>query len=107
MNSVRGDIHELRTPKGGRGHEQAGSRFAVVIQSDDLILSTLLVAPTSRSARPRVFRPMIVVAGEPTRVLIEQSAAVAPERLGRLVGHLSRPELDEVASALRLVLELD
>lgn len=104
---MRGDIHLLRAPRGARGHEQRGSRYAVVLQSDDLLLSTLLVAPTSRSAPPRIFRPTITIAGVETQVLVEQTAAVAPERLGALVGHASRQELEDIDGSLRLVLELD
>jgi mRNA interferase MazF len=104
---VRGDIHRLRAPHGVRGSEQAGTRFAVVVQSDDLLLSTLLVAPTSQSAAPRDFRPTISIAGERTQILLEQTTAVAPERLGDVVGHLSRDETEQLNEALRLVLELD
>jgi mRNA interferase MazF len=104
---VRGDIHRLRAPKGARGSEQQGSRYAVILQSDDLLLSTVLVAPTSRSAVPRVFRPTITVMGEQTQVLIEQTAAVAPERLGEVVGHVTHHELVAINDGLRLVLELD
>ena len=104
---MRGDIHRLRAPRGTRGNEQRGARYAVVVQSDDLLLSTLLVAPTSRSAQPRVFRPTITIAGEETQVLLEQTVAVAAERLGELVGHTSRHELEDIDHALRLVLQLD
>jgi mRNA interferase MazF len=104
---VRGDIHRLRAPRTTRGSEQQGARFAVVVQSDDLMLSTILVAPTSRSAPPRIFRPTIVVEADETQVLIEQTAAVAPERLGELVGHVSHDELTRIDDALRLALELD
>ena len=104
---MRGDIHQLRAPRGTKGHEQTGDRYAVVLQSDDLMLSTMLVAPTSRSAQPRSFRPTITVAKKPTQVLVEQTAAVAPERLGSLVGHVSRNELNDINDALRLTLELD
>lgn len=89
------------------GHEQGGARFAVILQSDDLALSTLLIAPTSRSAVPQEFRPTINVAGEPTQVMLEQTAAVAAERLGPLVGHVSRIEYEAINEALRLVLQLD
>ena len=71
------------------------------------MLSTLLVAPTSRSAMPRVFRPTITIGAEQTQVLMEQLTAVAPERLGELVGQLTHAELREISSALRLALELD
>ena len=71
------------------------------------MLSTLLVAPTSRSAQPQSFRPTISIGSERTQVLVEQTVAVAPERLGDLVGHVSREELDHIDDALRLALQLD
>ena len=104
---MRGDIHRLRAPRDTRGSEQRGARFAVVVQSDDLMLSTLLVAPTSRSAPSRSFRPTITFNGEETQVLVEQTAAVAPERLGEFVGRVSLEELGAINDALRLALELD
>jgi len=106
-SSVRGDIHRLRAPKATRGHEQRGERYAVIVQSDDLILSTVLVAPTSTSSLARLFRPTITIGDESTQVLVEQTSAVAPERLGEFVGQLSVGELAAVDQALRLVLELD
>ncbi len=107
MSCVRGDVYRLRAPRGARGSEQRGARYAVVLQSDDLLLSTTLVAPTSRSASPRIYRPTITIGDEPTQVLIEQTAAVAPERLGDFAGRVSRAELDDIDRALRLALELD
>ncbi len=104
---MRGDIHRLRAPRNARGNEQRGSRYAVVIQSDDLLLSTLLVAPTSHSASPRIFRPTIVVGEERTQVLTEQTTAVATERLGELVGHVTLTELQAIDAALRLTLGID
>jgi mRNA interferase MazF len=103
---VRGDIHRLKAPRGSRGHEQRGPRFAVVVQSDSLPLSTLLVAPTSTSARAASFRPEIVLDEIPTRVLVEQTAAVDPTRLGERVGHLGFDELRQVDAAMRIVLDL-
>ena len=107
MSFVRGDIHRLRAPRDARGREQQGARFAVIVQSDDLMLSTVLVAPTSRSALPRIFRPTIVINNDQTQVLVEQTAAVAPERLGEFVGRASHEELTAINHALRLALELD
>jgi mRNA interferase MazF len=103
---VRGDVLGLRSPRGSRGHEQRGRRYAVVVQSDLLPLSTLLVAPTSTRARPASFRPEIVVDGLVTRVMLEQTTAVDPTRLGPLVGHLGHAELDAVSRALAVVLGL-
>jgi len=101
------DLHRLRAPKATRGHEQRGERYAVIVQSDDLILATVLVAPTSTSSAPQIFRPTIKIGDQSTQVLVEQTAAVAPERLGDFVGQLSIDELASVDQALRLVLELD
>jgi mRNA interferase MazF len=78
----------------------------VIVQSDFLPLSTLLVAPTSTSARAAAFRPEIVLDGTPTRVLVEQTTAVDPTRLGEQVGHLGLDELRQVEAALRIVLDL-
>ena len=103
----RGEVFRIKGPRKPRGHEQAGPRFGVVLQADDFArLSTVIIAPTSRSAAPSTFRPEIEVAGEQTRVLIEHLQAVDPTRLGAIVGSLSRRELEDVDSALRTVLGL-
>lgn len=103
---MRGDVHRLRTPRGARGSEQTGARYAVVVQSDQLPLSTWLVTPTSTSARAASFRPEIEVAGQSTHVLAEQTAAVDPSRLGDQVGHLGLDEMRRIDAALRVVLGL-
>ena len=78
----------------------------MVVQSDALHLSTLLIAPTSTSARPASFRPEVTIGGQRTRVLVEQTTAVDPTRLGDPAGHLTAGELGEVEQALRVVLGL-
>lgn len=103
---MRGDVYRLQAPRGTRGHEQRGTRYAVVVQSGSLPLSTWLVAPTSTSARQASFRPEIVVGDDITRVLAEQTAAIDPERLGEHAGHLTHDEFRQVEAALRVVLEL-
>ena len=103
---MRGEVYRLRAACDAQGHEQQGSRYAVVVQPDQFPLSTWLVAPTSTSARPASFRPEVEINGRTTRVLAEQTAAVAPSRLGASAGHLTFDELRHVDSALRLVLAL-
>jgi mRNA interferase MazF len=73
-------------PQGGSRSRAVASRYAVVVQSDELPLSTWLVAPTSTSTRAASFRPEVKVGGVNTRVLAEQAAAVDPRRLGKGVG---------------------
>jgi mRNA interferase MazF len=70
------------------------------------VLSTVIVAPTSRSAARATFRPEIEVAGETTRVLVEQLRAVDIERLDDLAGRLTSSEQRTVDQALALVLDL-
>jgi mRNA interferase MazF len=65
-----------------------------------------LVAPTSSSAPPRSFRPTIEVGGHETRVLVEQTTAIAPDRLGKSAGRLSGRELVDLDSALATVFGL-
>ncbi len=103
---MRGDVFELKAPRDARGHEQRGNRYAVVVQSDNLPLSTWLVAPTSTSARPTGFRPEVEIDEKTTLVLVEQTAAVDPGRLGRQVGHLTFSEMADVDQALKVVLQL-
>ena len=104
---VRGEVFRLPSPRGSRGHEQRGARYAVVVQADEfLALSTTLVAPTSTAARPATFRPTIVVDGVETRVLVEQTTVVDPQRLGRSAGRLATDELTAVDAVLELVLGL-
>lgn len=101
---MRGEVFRLHAPRRSRGHEQSGSRFAVVVQSDHLPLSTWLMAPTSTSARAASFRPEVEIGGRATRVLVEQTAAVDPGRLGKSVGYLSLDEMRRLDAALRIVL---
>jgi mRNA interferase MazF len=104
---VRGEIFRLRLPRGSRKSEQQGARYAVVVQADEfLALSTVLVSPTSTSAPARSFRPMVEVAGTSTRVLVEQTTAISPERLGESVGRLNANELRDLDAALAFMLGL-
>jgi mRNA interferase MazF len=103
---TRGDVYRVRLPKPG-GREQHGARYAVVVQADDLLgLSTVLVAPTSRSTLPASFRPEVEVGGERTRVMVEQLRALDVRRLDEFAGRLGTEEMRDVDEALTLVLAL-
>jgi mRNA interferase MazF len=103
----RGDIYELRPPK-GIGHEQHGRRLGVVVQSDAMLSrSVVLVAPTSTSARAASFRPKLDVHGRPTRVLVEQLGAVDVNRLGDHVGRVTVEQQWQIDAALLTLLGLD
>jgi mRNA interferase MazF len=104
---VRGEVFRLPAARAARGHEQRGARYAVVLQAEEFLgLSTTLVAPTSTSARAATFRPSIELDGIATKVLVEQTTVVDPERLGRSAGRLTVAELSAIDEALALILGL-
>jgi len=103
---TRGDVFRVRLPS-RRGHEQHGPRYAVLVQADEMLaLSTVLVAPTSRSVQPASFRPEVGIGGQRTRVMVEQLRALDVRRLDNFEGRLSASEMREVDEALSLVLAL-
>ncbi len=104
---MRGEIYELRANRHAEGHEQRGRRYAVIIQSDALLLSTVVAAPTSTGSWTSSFHPEIEVAGRRTKVLVEQLQAIDAERmLAHKVGEVSVDEQREIDRALALVLGL-
>jgi mRNA interferase MazF len=79
----------------------------VLVQADEFLeLSTVLVAPTSRSVLSATFRPEVEVAGECTHVMVEQLRALDVQRLQEFAGRLSASEMRAVDDALALVLAL-
>ncbi len=103
----RGDVVELRLPK-GVGHEQRGQRFGVVVQSDTLLpRSVVLLAPTSTQAKHASFRPEVEILGERTKVLVEQIASLDVGRLGEVITNLHGETMWNIDDALRTVLGLD
>ena len=101
---MRGEVYRL--PARGRGHEQQGRRYAVVLQPDWLTLSTWIVAFTSTSARETSFRPVVEIADRRTLVMCDQLATVDLERLTEPAGFLTLGEMQRVSEALSLILDL-
>ncbi|MGH3978943.1 MAG: type II toxin-antitoxin system PemK/MazF family toxin [Pseudonocardiaceae bacterium] len=103
---LRGDVYRFRLPV-GTGHEQHGERYGILVHAGELLpRSVVIVAPTSRSARPASFRPKVEIDGAATRVLVEQLGAVDVRRLGELAGHLTAEEIWGVDDALATVVGL-
>ena len=101
---MRGEV--LRLPARGKGHEQKGRRYAVVLQPDWLTLSTWVVAFTSTSARQTSFRPPVDIADQQTLVMCDQLATVDLNRLTDPIGFLTIEEMGRVDEALAVVLDL-
>jgi mRNA interferase MazF len=103
----RGDVVALRAPKAAKGHEERGDRYAILVQSDEFArLGTVVVAPTSTSAQPAIFRPEITVRGRRARVLTDQISTIDRGRLGRPAGRLSTVELQDLELSLSRLLGL-
>ncbi len=101
---MRGEVYRL--PARGKGHEQQGRRYAVVLQPDWLTLSTWVVAFTSTSARPTSFRPPVEIQERRTLVMCDQIATVDLNRLVEPAGLLTLDEMQRIDAALSLVLDL-
>jgi mRNA interferase MazF len=101
---VRGEVYRL--PARGKGHEQQGRRYAVVLQPDWLTLSTWVVAFTSTSARETSFRPPVEIRERRTLVMCDQIATVDLNRLTEPAGFLTLQEMQRLDEALSLVLDL-
>ena len=104
---MRGDVYRLGAPRSATRREQKRMRPRVVLQSDFMAVSTVIVAPTSKSAGAADYRPVVVVDGQPTRVLVEQMTAIDLRRLGDQLGRLTADEAAQVDEAVFLVLGLD
>ncbi|HJP75197.1 MAG TPA: type II toxin-antitoxin system PemK/MazF family toxin [Pseudonocardiaceae bacterium] len=104
---MRGDIFELRVNPHAEGHDQKGRRYAVVLQSDTILLSTVVAAPTTTGSWGASFHPEIELRGRSSRILIEQMVCVDPAiRFGRKVGRVSPAEQIDIDRAVKLVLGL-
>jgi mRNA interferase MazF len=107
-SSVRGDVYRLKKPRSGQGNEQQGERYTVVVQASAYDqLSTWRVAPITPESFDSMIHPTIELFGKDVRVLVEQTTAVDPQRLGDFAGRLSPEELMEINVALRAILELE
>lgn len=97
---IAGGCHRLPSRRGARGREPRGARYGVVVQSDRLRLSTVLVAPTSTHAHPARHRVLVDIDDTPTQVLLEQTHAVDVDALGPLVARLSPQAMEDVRDAI-------
>ena len=70
-------------------------------------LSTWLVASTTTKSFGSMIHPTVELLGQDVRVLVEQTTAVDPRRLGAFAGRLAPDELMEINVALRAVLDLE
>lgn len=106
----RGDVYRINFDP-SIGHEQEGLRYGIVIQSNFYsALSTTLVIPTPKGARPVHFHVSVWIEGEKTYALVEQLTTVDKTRRlrpERYVSTLSTQDMESVSQAVKQLLGLD
>jgi mRNA interferase MazF len=94
---IRGAVYPVDLGDANRGHEQRGRRLGLVLSIEQTAWSTVTIIPTSASAQPAVFRPAVVIAGQDTRILIDQIRTIDSRYVtGELVDYLSRDDMAQV-----------
>ncbi len=97
---IRGAVYRISLGR-PRGHEQGGKRLGLVMSPSGSPLSVVTVIPTSTSAGPAIHRPEMEIAGQPTRMLVDQVRSIDTDYVvGDPVDYLARDQLAEVEIAL-------
>jgi mRNA interferase MazF len=109
----RGEIWLVALGAAGAG-EPGKTRPAVVVSVDELTTGTLtdliVVVPLSSSQAPSAIRVEIGASAgidRPSRAICRAVRAVVPSRLVRRLGRVEPLALDEIETALGLILGLD
>ncbi|THV27672.1 type II toxin-antitoxin system PemK/MazF family toxin [Glycomyces paridis] len=98
---IRGAVYPIDLGDAKRGHEQRGKRLGLALSTHQERWSTCTVIPTSTSAQASAFRPEVVVAGRPTRILVDQIRTIDTQYfVGDLVDFLNREDMEQVEYAV-------
>lgn len=104
---IRGAVYQIDLGDAKRGHEQRGRRLGLVLSPTSMPWSMATIIPTSTSAQPAVFRPELEIAGQPTRLLVDQIGSIDTRYVrGDPVHFLDRDELAAVEHAVARYLGL-
>lgn len=97
---IRGAVYRIDLGR-HRGHEPGGKRLGLVVSPSDSPLSVVTVIPTSTSAGHSIHRPELEIAGQDTRLLVDQLRSIDIHYIvGDPVDYLTRDQLLEVELAL-------
>ena len=98
---IRGAVYPVDLGDAKRGHEQRGRRLGLVISIEQNAWSVVTIIPTSTSAQASVFRPEVVIAGQETKILIDQVRTVDVSYVtGELIDYLSPDDMAHVEHSL-------
>ena len=98
---IRGAVYPVDLGDAKRGHEQRGRRLGLVISIEQNAWSVVTIIPTSTSAQASVFRPQVVIAGQQTKILIDQVRTIDVSFVtGELIDYLSQDDMGQVEHSL-------
>lgn len=104
---IRGALYRVDLGEAKRGHEQRGRRYGLVLSPTSMPWNVVTIVPTSTSAAPAAFRPELPVAGQLTRVLVDQIRSIDVQYLhGEPVDFFGYDEMTVVEHAVRHYLGL-
>lgn len=114
----RGDIVLVNLPQttDGAGHEQVGTRPALIVQDDATndTLSVIMIVPFTSSLKAQRFAHTILI--EPTEkngltvksvLLVFQLRAIDRQRVAGKIGHLEKELIEKVNQEMKNLLGLD
>lgn len=101
---LRGGIYRIDLGQDKRGHEQRGRRLGVCLSEANWSMVT--VVPTSTSAQLSRFRPVVVIDGRETRLLVDQIRSLDSDYVHDMVGYLNRQDMDCLETAIRQYFDL-
>ena len=104
---IRGAVYRVDLGDAKRGHEQRGRRYGLVVSpTSDWTVATIV--PTSASARPMRFRPVLDLLGQSVVYLVDQIRSIDVSFIqGDPVHYLGHHELMEIETASVRYLGLD
>ena len=98
---IRGAVYPVDLGDAKRGREQRGRRLGLVISIEQNAWSVVTIIPTSTSAQASVFRPEVVIAGQQTKILIDQVRTIDVSYVtGELIDYLSQDDMTQVEHSL-------
>lgn len=92
---IRGSVYQVDLGK-PRGHQQGGRRYGLVISPSNSPLTVVTIIPTSTAARAASFRPEIELAGQTTRLLVDQLRTIDTDYVGEPVDYLTHDQMTRV-----------
>lgn len=104
---IRGAIYRVDLGGARRGHEQRGRRYGLVLSPTAMPWNVVTIVPTSTSAQPAAFRPELSVAGEASRLMVDQIRTVEVKFVhGEPVDFFGHDEMSVVEDVVRRYLGL-